>query len=146
MVSSPSIFDRSISCAGRARRCFITGTSVWPPAITLASSLLASRFAACRTVAGRENLKSYINRILRKSSFETLSAAREARSGRLRHRLCAGGDRLDDVVVAGAAAEVALELLADGVVVEIVTLAVDHIDRGHDHAGRAEAALQTVIG
>ncbi len=46
MVSRPSTFDRSISCAGRASRCFITGTSVWPPAISLASSVLASRFAA----------------------------------------------------------------------------------------------------
>ncbi len=46
MVSSPSIFDRSISWTGRARRCFITGTSVWPPAISFASSALARRFAA----------------------------------------------------------------------------------------------------
>src|ERR1700688_867025 len=52
-------------------------------------------------------------------------------------RLCAGDDRFDDVVVAGAAADIALELLADGVVVEVVTLAADHIDCGHDHARRA---------
>ena len=28
---------------------------------------------------------------------------------------------------------------------EIVALAMDHIDRGHDHAGGAEAALQAVM-
>src|SRR5262245_54009693 len=62
-----------------------------------------------------------------------------------RHRLGAGGDRLHDVVVARAAADIALELLADRLVVEIAALAADHIDRGHDHAGRAETALQAVI-
>src|ERR1043165_28088 len=63
----------------------------------------------------------------------------------LRHRFRAGGNRLHDVVVSGAAADVALELFPDRPVVEIVTLAVHHIDRGHDHAGRAEATLQAVI-
>src|SRR5262245_49177221 len=56
----------------------------------------------------------------------------------LRHRFRAGGDRLDDVVVAGAAADVAFELVPDGLVVEVVALAVHHVDRGHDHAGGAE--------
>src|SRR6185436_17266087 len=60
----------------------------------------------------------------------------------LRHRLRAGGNRLHDIVVSGAAADVAFELFPDRLVVEIVTLAVHQIDRGHDHAGRAEAALQ----
>ena len=54
-------------------------------------------------------------------------------------------DRLDDVVVAGAAADIAFELVADRRLVEVVALAVDHIDRGHDHARRAIAALQAVI-
>ena len=61
------------------------------------------------------------------------------------HGARAGGDRLDDVVIAGAAADIAFELLADGAVVEIVALAAHDIDRGHDHAGRAIAALQPVI-
>src|ERR1043166_9540836 len=55
------------------------------------------------------------------------------------HRLRARRDRLHDVVVAGAASDVAFELLADRLVVEIVALALHHIDRGHDHAGRAKA-------
>ena len=61
------------------------------------------------------------------------------------HRLGAGGDRVDDVLVAGAAAEIAFELFADDVVGEVVALAMDQIDRGHDHAGGAEAALQAVM-
>src|SRR5580700_1194912 len=61
------------------------------------------------------------------------------------HGLGPGGDRFDDVVVAGAAADVAFELLADGVIVEIVALAAYDIDRGHDHARGAVAALQAVV-
>jgi hypothetical protein len=58
---------------------------------------------------------------------------------------CAGRDRLHDVLVAGAAAEIAFELLADRMVGQVVTPAVDDIDRGHDHAGGTEAALQAVM-
>src|SRR5215475_1155852 len=61
------------------------------------------------------------------------------------HGFRAGGDRLDDVVVAGATAKVAFELLADGVLVELVALAADHVHRGHHHAGGTEAALQAVV-
>src|SRR5579872_6101016 len=46
------------------------------------------------------------------------------------HRAGAGGDRLDDVVIAGAAADVAFKLLADGAVVELVALAAHNVDRG----------------
>src|SRR3990172_913007 len=51
----------------------------------------------------------------------------------------------DDVVVAGAAAQVALEPLADGVVVELAARALHEVDGGHDHARGAEAALQAVV-
>src|SRR5262249_30884168 len=68
-----------------------------------------------------------------------------ARASACRHRLRAGRDRLQDVVVAGAAAEIAFELLADRLLVEVVALAADDVDRRHDHAGRAEAALQAVV-
>src|SRR5256885_12517136 len=61
------------------------------------------------------------------------------------HRLGAGGDRFRDVGVPGAAADVAFELVPDGLVVEVVALAVDQVDRRHDHPGSAEAALQAVI-
>src|SRR5258707_1392236 len=61
------------------------------------------------------------------------------------HGLSARGYRLDDIVVAGTAAEIALELVADGVVVEFVAFAVHDIDRRHDHARRAVAALQPVV-
>src|SRR5205809_3493027 len=61
------------------------------------------------------------------------------------HGFSTRGDRLDDVVVAGAAAEIALKLVADGVVVEVVPLTVDDVDGRHDHARRAVAALQAVV-
>ena len=61
------------------------------------------------------------------------------------HGLCASGDGLHDVVVAGAAAQIALELLADRVLVEVGSLAAHQLHGGHDHAGGAEAALQTMV-
>ena len=51
----------------------------------------------------------------------------------------------DDVLIAGAAAQIAFELFADDVVRQIVSLAMNHVDRGHDHARRAEAALQAMM-
>src|SRR5690349_21546395 len=62
-----------------------------------------------------------------------------------RHTLRPGGDRLHDVMVAGATAQIAVELVTDGLVVEIVALAIHHVDRSHDHARRTEAALQAVM-
>src|SRR4029078_12374648 len=63
----------------------------------------------------------------------------------LGHRFCYGGNRLDDVVVPSAAADISVELLANGVFIEIVASATHDIERGHDHPGRAEPALQTVM-
>src|SRR5665647_75647 len=68
--------------------------------------------------------------------------------GSLRHRshgFRPGVNGLDDVMVARAAADIAFELFTDRLVVEVVALAAHDIDGGHDHAGRAEAALQTVM-
>jgi hypothetical protein len=48
-------------------------------------------------------------------------------------------------VVAGAAADVALQLVADGFLVRLVAVAVHDIDRRHDHAWGATAALQAKI-
>ena len=59
--------------------------------------------------------------------------------------LGAGLDGLDDVVVAGAAADIAFELVAHRLFVELLALALHQIDRRHDHAGRAEAALQAMM-
>src|SRR5438552_15488133 len=56
-----------------------------------------------------------------------------------------GGYRLDNVVITGAAAEIALEFLANRMLVEVVALAVHHVDRCHDHSGRAKSALQAVV-
>src|SRR5262249_14192829 len=54
-------------------------------------------------------------------------------------------DRADDVLVAGAAAEVALEAEPDVLVGELPTATPDEVDRVHDHARRAEPALQAVV-
>ena len=68
-----------------------------------------------------------------------------------RHRIdsfLGGGtafDRADDVVIAGTATEIALELLADRRLVDLAAVAVHDVDAGHDHAGRTEAALQRVM-
>src|SRR5258705_13931124 len=59
----------------------------------------------------------------------------------------AGGveHRFDDIVVTGAAADIAFQLLPDGFLVELAAVAIDDIDRRHDHARGAIAALQAVI-
>ena len=53
-------------------------------------------------------------------------------------------DRLDDVHVAGAAAEVAADPLPDLLLVRVRVL-VEQPGRLHDHARRAEAALEAVL-
>src|SRR5260370_35395619 len=61
------------------------------------------------------------------------------------HGLGAGGDGFHDIVVAGAPADIAFKLFPDGALVEFVAEAMHHVDRRHDHAWRAEAALQTLV-
>src|ERR671936_740406 len=53
-------------------------------------------------------------------------------------------DGLDDVLVAGAAAEVALEPAPDLVLGQPVAVRSEEFDAGHDHPRRAEAALEGV--
>ena len=61
------------------------------------------------------------------------------------HQRPRGGDRLDDVVVAGAAAEIAFQALADLLLGQALRMRVHQVDRAHHHARRAEAALQRVM-
>ena len=49
-----------------------------------------------------------------------------------------------DVVVARAAANVTLELVADGFFIECV-VAINHVNRADDHAWRTKSALQPMI-
>src|SRR4029078_12475213 len=63
----------------------------------------------------------------------------------LAHGLGARRDRFHDVVLAGTAADIAIELVADGLLVEVVALAPHDVDRRHDHAGSAVAALQRIV-
>ena len=44
---------KSISTGGLARRCFMVGISVWPPASSLASLVPASSLAASASDCGR---------------------------------------------------------------------------------------------
>src|SRR5919109_3208022 len=53
-------------------------------------------------------------------------------------------DGLDDVLVAGAAAEVALEPAPDLRLGQPVAVRAEKLDAGHDHPRRAEAALERV--
>src|SRR5690242_14454922 len=54
-------------------------------------------------------------------------------------------DGADDVLVAGAAAEGALQAPPDVLVGELAVALPDQVDRVHDHPWSAEAALQAVM-
>src|SRR6185295_14112754 len=64
--------------------------------------------------------------------------------GASRHPLRRVFDRADDIVVTGAAAKVAFELMPDARTIGRLS-AADHIDSGHNHARGAEAALKAMI-
>src|SRR5262245_21380155 len=53
-------------------------------------------------------------------------------------------DGPDDVVVAGAAAQVSLELVPDLSLARVL-VALQDLVGGHDHAGRADPALEPVL-
>src|SRR6266404_2420598 len=53
-------------------------------------------------------------------------------------------DRLHDVVIAGAAAEITFELMPDQLL-RGLRIPLEHLVHGHDHAGGAEPALQPVL-
>src|SRR5690606_24852180 len=61
------------------------------------------------------------------------------------HRYGSGKDCLDDVMVAGAPADIAFQFSAHGLLVQTFGMTVDHVDCGHDHAGRAKPALKPVM-
>src|SRR5206468_9185859 len=64
--------------------------------------------------------------------------------GRGVHLLGRGQDGLDDVLVAGASAQIAFQPEPDGLLGEVGVLR-DEAGGGHDHPGRAVAALQPVV-
>ena len=56
-----------------------------------------------------------------------------------------GKDRLDDIVVTRASAEIAFKFVPHCFLVQFVSVAVDDTDRAHHHTGGAEPALKRVI-
>lgn len=48
-------------------------------------------------------------------------------------------------MVSGASADIAFEFMANGGFVEFASVTMNDVDSGHDHAGRAVAALKAVI-
>src|SRR5215218_2568789 len=130
----------SMTRSGRASRSFISGSRLWPPARTFASKpWVASSSRACSTDVAR----SY-------SNAAGIIGGCRSWLGRPRGRRLAPHDRgafpdgLHDRLVAGAAAEVAVDRPAD-VVVRGVGLASEQVERRHEHPRRAEAALEAVV-
>src|ERR1041385_5822966 len=109
------------------------------------SSLRTTRAPTPSTPIFCPPLRSFAPLQRRPESFNLKKAARLF--GRLRHLHPSRGieHRLDDVLIAGAAADVAFQLLADRRLVQITAMPVHYVDGGHDHARRAVAALQAMI-
>src|SRR4051812_23169531 len=109
------------------------------------------RTRATHSIPGRLMLSTYLARpvISSGSSFRSCRVAMTFVAGsvtaispplRARHGL----HGLDDVVVAGAAAEIALETMAD-LIVRRARMLLQEARRRHDHPRRAVAALQRVV-
>ena len=58
---------------------------------------------------------------------------------------CCSHHRFDDILVAGAATQIALQFFACRSGIKTIGMPFQNIDRGHDHAGCTETALQTVL-
>src|ERR1700691_4000769 len=94
MPVKPSVRDLSLSTGGLPSRSFMVGSNVCPPASSLASAFLLSRFTACRSVWGRSKVKLYIS-VLRNFSASRRVRQRAAgflQRGPYRLRRCRHGD------------------------------------------------------
>ena len=125
-VSMRADARRARAASGRTRRAAMPGSTrsstkrPWP-VISAASSLRRTRLADAPGL---------------------VSSVAPCRPSPLRRR---GLHGLDDVLVAGAAAEVALERRAGSRSSDGDGVPLQQVDRGHDHPGRAVAALQRVL-
>src|SRR5512132_2196476 len=153
IVSKPSMPERSIRQVGLARRCFIVGISVMPPARNLPSSTARSALTASAPEVGRRYAKSCMDSprcccgrrspatrslaapILRRGSELAVAGAPDLVAG--------GSHRADDVPIAGASTEIPFQPLPD--VVLAFAVAFPQFDDAHHHARRAETALQRVV-
>ena len=75
----------------------------------------------------------------------TRLARRSAGFARSGHGFRSGFNGLNNVVVARAATQVAFELLANGLLVQLSCVASDHVRRRHDHPRRTKTALQAMV-
>src|SRR5205085_2549273 len=81
------------------------------------------------------------------ATFDATALANTAASfsgPRRTHLVARRAYRLDDVLVAGAAAEVGCEDVEQVLVADVRAL-LQRVDRQHQEAGRAEAALQAMV-
>ena len=114
--SARSSRPMSMSTSGAASRSFIIGSSECPPASTLASSpCSASRSRACAGDSAAIVLERRGDHRATSESAASATCSSAAAAGRLGAgaRLGRGQHGADDVVVAGAPAQVALQALAD---------------------------------
>src|SRR5579883_2823760 len=123
IVFRPGMRSRLTRCSAASSDCFISTTSAVPPAIGRAASpYRSSRPSASSSVVGAWNWKSCIS---------------APRTGGLLNRL-------DDLVVARTAAEVAHHPVFD-LVLAGVRVRIQERLRCHDLAGRADAALEAAV-
>src|SRR5260370_38181224 len=121
-------------------------TPVFLAHYTCANTFNTHRISPCRTASSAP--KSWSAQFAPGFEFRRQKYVADGGLFRRHRNLHAAGGvqhRFDDVVVAGTAADIALQLVPDGILVELATVAVDDIDRRHDHARRAIAALQAAI-
>src|SRR3712207_5402275 len=112
-------------------------------ACTIPGSLMLSTQLACPVTRFGSSLRGTPPPTYRSAASVTLSPPLGSRRGLLAHSGLRHLDGLDDVLVARAAAQVALEPFPD-LLFGRVRLLLEEAYGGHDHARRAVAALEAV--
>src|SRR6266852_3643035 len=147
-VAADRLFGKSIKRREDPR--FITGRGQYVddlklPGMTYAAYVIPGSFRSStywpRPVMKRGSSRRLIDLPNRRSAATVAMASTSLLRG---HVLGGPLDRLHDVVVARAAAEVALELVAD-LRLRGLRVTLEHLVGRHDHPGRAEPALQPVF-
>src|SRR5919106_4578921 len=133
----------STSVSGSARRNFMIGSKLWPPAMSLAPSpcscnrAIASSILPARWYA---NWAGFIS-LPRLRRFATEQRFGSCSGGQ---RFCGRLHREHDVVVTRAAADIPLQSVPDRFLARIGVVREER-DRGEHHARCAETTLQPVL-